>query len=239
MADDPIPPAPPGRSGSGAGLASQFGTRFLVTDTGRVEAFSDGVFAVAITILVLDLHSPPHPPGRLAGGLLTEWPAYLGYLISFAYIGVIWLNHHQAFNRIDLVDRGLHAANLTLLFTTAALPFPTGVLADTLQEQLTSTDARTAVVLYAIIAAAMCSSWLWIYAHLARHPGILADHVEPHYVRHGQIRSSAGLASYCLGGFLGWLVTPGIALAVFLLLPAFYFITSEGIPRARRRTTRP
>ncbi|MET8635577.1 TMEM175 family protein [Streptomyces sp. NPDC004096] len=72
---------------------------------------------------------------------MQQWPAYLGYLTSFASIGVIRLNHHQAFARIGVVDRGLRAADLTLLFTTAALPFPTGV-ADTLQEAVTSDDSE-------------------------------------------------------------------------------------------------
>ena len=179
--------------------------------------------------------TPAHHHDALFPALLHQWPVYLGYLISFAYIGVIWLNHHQAFTRIRTVDRGLHAANLALLFTTAALPFPTGVLSDTLQEQLASSDVRTAVALYALIAAAMCASWLWIYTHLTRHPAILDTSAEPHYVPHGQLRAAIGIASYLLGGALGWLITPTIALTVFLLLPAFYFITSEGIPGARTR----
>lgn len=209
------------------------GGRFQPADTGRVEAFSDAVLAIAITILVLGMSTPDHEPGRLLPALLHQWPVYLGYLTSFAYIGVIWLNHHQAFTRIRVVDRGLHVANLALLFTTAALPFPTSVLAEALQDDLTSTDARTAVALYALIAAAMCASWTWIFTHLARHQHILTDRIEPDYIRHGQLRSSLGLTSYLLGGLLGWLVAPAIALVVFLLLPVFYFLTSEGLPRGR------
>jgi uncharacterized membrane protein len=228
MTTEPDPPGGAERSGSG----------FQTTDTNRVEAFSDAVLAVAITILALQLGTPDHHPGGLLPALLGQWPVYLGYLISFAYIGVIWLNHHQAFTRIRTVDRGLHVANLALLFTTAALPFPTGVLSDALQEhlpQLTNTDVRTAVALYALIAAGMCASWLWIYTYLAHHPGILTPSIEPRYVRHGQLRASIGVVAYLLGALLGWLVTPTIALAVFLFLPAFYFLTSEGIPRARTR----
>ncbi|MBV9729693.1 MAG: DUF1211 domain-containing protein [Pseudonocardiales bacterium] len=219
------PAASPGGKPSAGG--------FQTTDTSRVEAFSDGVFAVAITILALDMHTPVHRPGGLLPALLHQWPVYLGYLISFAYIGVIWLNHHQAFTRIRTIDRGLHAANLALLFTTAALPFPTGVLADALQEHLDSADVRTAGALYALIAAAMCASWLWMYRHLAHHPDILETSAEAHYVPHGQLRAGAGIITYLLGGGLGWAITPGIALAAFLLLPVFYFLTSEGIPHPR------
>ncbi|MFJ9030434.1 TMEM175 family protein [Streptomyces sp. NPDC102274] len=204
---------------------------FQTTDTGRVEAFSDGVFAVAITILALEMATPAHRDGGLLSALLHEWPVYLGYLTSFAYIAVIWLNHHQAFTRIRAVDRGLHVSNLVLLFTTAALPFPTRVLSDALQEPITGADVRTAVALYALVAAAMCAAWVWIYVQLTRRPRLLTPTVEAQYVPHGLVRSAVGVAAYLLGGGLGWAITPGIALAVFLFLPLFYFATSEGIPR--------
>lgn len=206
---------------------------FQATDTGRVEAFSDAVLAIAITILALEMTSPRHPPGGLLPALLHQWPVYLGYLTSFVYIGVIWLNHHQAFTRVRIVDRGLHTANLALLFTTAALPFPTGVLSQALQENLSSADARTAVALYALIAAAMCASWVWIYVHLAWKPSIIAEWCESRYVPHGLLRSAAGIVTFVLGGLLGYLVSPVLALVVFLILPVFYFLTSEGLPRVR------
>jgi hypothetical protein len=87
----------------------------LQTETSRVEAFSDGVLAIAITLLVLDLRPPAHAPGQLVTGLLGQWPAYLGFVTSFLYIAVIWLNHHQTFARIRTVDRGLHFANIAVL----------------------------------------------------------------------------------------------------------------------------
>ncbi|HCA85250.1 MAG TPA: DUF1211 domain-containing protein [Streptomyces sp.] len=185
--------------------------------------------AIAITILALEMRPPEHGPDRLFQALLHQWPVYLGYLTSFGYIGVIWLNHHQAFTRIRTVDRGLHAANLALLLTTAALAFPTAVLSEALQENFTGTDARTAVALYALVAAAMCASWLWIYTHLSRHRDLLTSRAEPHYHRHGRLRAAAGIAGYALGGALGWLFHPAVALGVFALLPVFYFATSEGL----------
>jgi uncharacterized membrane protein len=208
---------------------------FQVTDTGRVEAFSDGVFAVAITILALEMGTPAHRDGGLLSALLDQWPVYLGYLTSFAYLGVIWLNHHQAFARIRVMDRGLHVANLAVLFIAAALPFPTGVLAHALQERITSADVRTAVALYALIAAALSASWVWIYYQLIRRPGLLEATVDARYVPQGLVRSAVGIVICLLGGVLGWAVNPGIALAMFLLLPLFYFATTEGIPGTRTR----
>ncbi|GAA1937490.1 TMEM175 family protein [Kitasatospora viridis] len=204
-------------------------SRFRRADTGRVEAFSDGVFAIAITILVLDLHPPAHPPGGLGHALLEQWPAYVGYLTSFAYIGVIWLNHHQAFTRLRSTDAGLHAANLSLLFTTAALPFPTAVVSTAFQHSLSDSDARTAVLLYACVAAAMCLSWYLLFRHLERTPALHVASMEPSFPRHGMVRSAAGVVGYLAAGLVGWAVQPVIAAVVFLLLPAFYGLTTEGL----------
>lgn len=77
-----------------------------LSETNRVEAFSDGVFAIVITLLVIDVRPPATQSGRLLHDLLAQWPTYLAYLTSFAYIGVIWLNHHALFRRVQRVDRG-------------------------------------------------------------------------------------------------------------------------------------
>lgn len=208
-------------------------SRFRRSETARAEAFSDGVFAIAATILVLGLAVPPHPAGTLGHALARTWPAYLGYLASFSYIAVIWLNHHQAFVRIRTMNRGLHAANLFILFMTAALAFPTEVVADAVQADLWGRDAKVATALYAGISAALCLSWMGLYSCLRHCPGLLEPAVEPDYVRQGIIRSGAGALVYCLVGVLGVLVTPLIALAAFVALPAFYFVTSEGLPTGR------
>ncbi|MFI2642331.1 TMEM175 family protein [Streptomyces sp. NPDC018610] len=207
--------------------------KFSRSETTRAEAFSDGVFAIAVTLLVLNLADPPHRPGGLGRALLAQWPAYLGYLASFGYVAVIWLNHHQAFVRIRTMDRGLHAANLFLLLTTGALSFPTAVVADALQADLTDADARVAVALYAGLAATMCLSWVALYRQLARRPELLHPDVEDAYVRHGRIRSWTGALAYTAAGLLGVFVAPLLAIAVFVALPVFYFVTSEGLPEAR------
>ncbi|MEV7127378.1 TMEM175 family protein [Streptomyces sp. NPDC093260] len=206
---------------------------FSRSETTRAEAFSDGVFAIAVTLLVLNLTDPPHRPGGLGRALLVQWPAYLGYLASFGYVSVIWLNHHQAFVRIRIMDRGLHAANLLMLLTTAALSFPTAVVADALQADLMDADARVAVALYAGLAAAMCLSWVVFYRQLARRPELLHPDAERTYVRHGRLRSWAGALAYAVAGLLGVFVAPLLAIGVFVVLPVFYFATSEGLPEGR------
>lgn len=208
-------------------------SRFYRSETARAEAFSDSVFAIAATILVLGLVAPPHRFGGLGHALVQQWPAYVGYLASFSYIAVIWLNHHQAFVRIRTMNRGLHAANLFMLFITAALAFPTDVVANAVQTDVSSADAKVAVALYAGVAAALCVSWMALYHQLRHCPELLEDTVESTYVRHGIIRSGIGALVYCAVGVLGVLVTPLIALAAFVVLPAFYFVTSEGLPGGR------
>ncbi len=93
-----------------------------LSETTRVEAFSDGVLAIVITLLVLDLHVPVHATGQLLHGLLLEWPVYFAYLASFLYVGVIWVNHHQLFSRVAIADGRLLWINLALLLATSVLP---------------------------------------------------------------------------------------------------------------------
>lgn len=82
------------------------------SDPGRAVAFSDGIFAIIITLLVLDLATPDVEPSQLLSGLLEQWSAYLAYLTSYLYVAVVWLNHKGAFKRIHPIDRGLNWANI-------------------------------------------------------------------------------------------------------------------------------
>ena len=109
-----------------------------------MEAFSDGVLAIVITLLVLDLRVPA-ARGAVTTELLSQWPAYLAYLASFAYVGVIWVNHHQLFTRIAAVNAGLLWRNLAL-FPTSVLPFPTGALGAAFQHG-THSNRTAAMVL--------------------------------------------------------------------------------------------
>jgi uncharacterized membrane protein len=102
--------------------------------TGRVEAFSDGVFAIAITLLVLDIHVPEPGNGTLGHELLAQWPTYAAYVISFLTIGIIWINHHAAFSRLRSVDHSILMWNLGLLLTVGILPFTTSLMATYLKE---------------------------------------------------------------------------------------------------------
>ena len=132
-------------------------------ETTRLEAFSDGVFAIAITLLILEIKVPEGPEVHDHGlwrALLDRWPSYVGYVISFVTIGIMWVNHHALFKYIRRVDRPLLLANLFLLMTISFLPYPTAVLA----EHLPDVDARTtAAVFYGgtLVVIAVAFNMLW------------------------------------------------------------------------------
>jgi uncharacterized membrane protein len=130
---------------------------------GRVEAFSDAVLAIAITLLVLPL-ADQGGSGTLAHRLGDQWPLYAAYLVSFVNIGTVWINHHSIFNRLRRVDHGVVLLNLLLLLVVSVLPFPTKVLGETLQDA-GPPDQRTAALLYTgtflCAATVFCGLWLW------------------------------------------------------------------------------
>ena len=132
----------------------------------RLEAFSDGVFAIAITLLVETIAQPLRY-GDLARQLADRWPSLAAYVVSFAVIGIMWLNHHTVFTHLEGVDRGLVFLNLLLLMTIAFLPYPTGVLGEALAK---GEGTRAAAFVYGSTMAVNAYAWagLWLYASRGR-----------------------------------------------------------------------
>jgi len=197
------------------------------SDPSRAVAFSDAVIAIVITLLVLDLRPPETEPGELLDGLLSEWPTYLAYAASYVYLAVIWLNHKAAFTRIREMDRGLQWANLGILATLALVPWPTAAIAETARTGNLE-DERVAVALYAIVGALLCLSWLVFFSYLARHPDLTKEEVSDSYFARERPRALIGVALYVAAGIAGFLIHPLVASVIFLLLPAFYGLTSHG-----------
>jgi uncharacterized membrane protein len=127
----------------------------------RVEAFSDGLFAIAITLLVLTI-AQPNNYSDLARQLGDRWPSLAAYVVTFAVIGIMWSNHHSIFAHFSRIDRGLNYLNLLLLMTVAFLPYPTGVFGEALRR---GEGARTAAVVYSVTMAVNAYAWaaLWLY----------------------------------------------------------------------------
>jgi uncharacterized membrane protein len=133
---------------------------------GRVEAFSDGVFAIAITLLVLTIPTPDDYQ-HLGSELADHWPAYAAYLVSFAVIGIMWVNHHTVFSHFERVDRNLVYLNLALLATIVFLPYPTGIFGEALQQ---GEGERVAAVVYSATMTVNAVLWaaLWLYGSSQR-----------------------------------------------------------------------
>lgn len=194
----------------------------------RVEALSDGVFAITITLLVIEIGRPEVGNGDLGSVLLHQWPEYLAFAVSFLYIGVVWLNHHALFAGIRNVDFGLNWINLGILGTSALVPFTTGVLASALVEG-TRADQQAAVALYGIVAALMSAAWLPVFPYLHRHPDLLVDHSEAWLFRAQRSRPWVGVVSFGAAAILGYLVGPVVAVPLFAWMIAYHAATSEGL----------
>jgi uncharacterized membrane protein len=164
--------------------------------TDRLETFSDGVFAIAITLLVLELDVPSDTHGDLWHALLEQWPSYLAYLVSFAVIGIIWVNHHGILALVARVDRPLLYLNLLLLLAVAGIPFPTALVAEHLQSP--GIDARVATAVYGgwavLVAVSFNLMWLWI----VHDRSLIHDHIDLAALRANTRRFSLGLVVYPL-----------------------------------------
>jgi uncharacterized membrane protein len=133
----------------------------------RLETFADGVFAIAATLLILNVDNQvSDQQGALGGRLLHIWPSYVAYGVSFLTIGIMWMNHHTLLSLIDHVDRRFLLANVFLLMCIAFMPFPTRLVAEHVRDD----GARDAALVYGfgMTATAICFSVVWFYAALGR-----------------------------------------------------------------------
>ena len=191
----------------------------MQSETQRVETFSDAVFAIAITLLILEIKIPTQEQGPLAAGLLRQWPSYLAFLVSFLYIGVMWINHHRLFTHIRKSDDVLLVLNLLLLLGVTVVPFPTAVLA----EHLHGPERRIAALIYnaTFLFIAVSFNALWRYA-VAR--GLLDSSVDRVAVEIISRRYAFGLVMYLACLALAWFNVHGslianIILSLFSMLP--------------------
>ena len=185
----------------------------------RLEAFSDGVFAIAITLLVIEIRPPTPAAGEsLARALWEQWPHYLGYFLSFLVLGVMWLNHHRIFEPAVRVDGIVLVLNLNLLLWAVLIPFPTAVVADFLREG--GDDAKTAVALYGGVILLAAISFTALFVGITRE-GIVDQLPTPEQVRAARLRFGLGVGVYTGAFLLSWL-SPSLALAAHATMAAYY-----------------
>ncbi len=183
--------------------------------TGRAEAFSDGVFAIAITLLVLSLRLPGR--GTLTSQLLAAWPQYFAYVVSFLTIGIMWMNHHTMLAHVERVDRPLLVLNLLLLMGIVAIPFPTVLVAD----NLTHPGATAAVVTYGLVMIAISFGFAGLWIYVATHSAALGTALPPEALRRSIPGFTGGLVAYVVATLIAFFSALA-ALIIFGLLAVYY-----------------
>jgi TMEM175 potassium channel family protein len=196
------------------------------TSTSRFETFSDGVFAIAATLLVLEFSVGAHS-ADLGRALLHLWPAYLAYVTSFLTIGIIWMNHHDCVETMARADRTLMFLNLLLLLTVAFLPFPTRLVADYLRRD----GEQAAVYAYDatfLLMAVIYNTW-WRYASGRRR--LIAERVPDAAVAAITRAFNPGVPMYA-AAFLVAVWSPLASVIVTFLIAAFYLPSAALFSRA-------
>jgi len=194
--------------------------------TGRLEAFSDGVFAIAATLLVLEFGLSAHQHD-LGSALLHLWPAYLAYATSFVTIGIIWMNHHFCLETVGRADRTLMFLNILLLLTIAFLPFPTRLVAEYLQKP----GEQTAVYAYDatfVLMAILYNVW-WRYARSGRR--LIREGVPDRALRAIDRAFTPGVPMY-VAAFLIAIWSPLASVVFTLAIAAFYLPSAALFNRA-------
>jgi uncharacterized membrane protein len=187
--------------------------------TTRLETFADGVFAIAATLLVLNVQLPDHTHA-LGHELLRLWPSYAAYAVSFLTIGIIWVNHHEVMNQIGRCDRVFLFLTVGFLLCIAFIPFPTRVLAQTVR----TGEGRWAAVLYGVVLTLTAAFFnaLWLYAV---HGGLLREDADPRVVS-GITRSyRPGVPLYLTATLVG-LASAAASASLYTAIALFYVLSS-------------
>lgn len=184
----------------------------------RTEAFSDGVFAVAITLLVLNVAVPHSGSRPLLRALTSLWPSYATYVVSFMTIGIMWVNHHSIFKCIRIVDRPLQFINLFLLMIITFIPFPTSLLGRYIEA---NRDSGLAAAVYGLVMVLMSIGFSALWGYTVYHPHLLAEGINPAAARATLPRFALGIVVYaaCIGIAF---ISAKVSLAVFAVIDAFY-----------------
>jgi uncharacterized membrane protein len=198
--------------------------------TSRLEAFSDGVFAIAATLLVLELRVPSDS-ADLVGALVRLWPAYAAYLVSFLTIGIIWVNHHTLLEHCKRVDRRFLYLNLMLLIAVGIVPFPTALVD---QYILSEHGATAALVVYGLGAILIAIAFSGIFFYATGDQRLVGDEATARRIRTEGRLFPIGLGSYTLGIALAF-VAPVASLAVYGLTAVFYALPILPLPSHERR----
>ena len=209
-------------------MAAQQGPAKIKHKKNRLEAFSDGVFAIAITLLVLEIAVPAVKGEHLLSELLHEWPVYLAYFISFMTIGAVWMEHSALVDALDHIDGVFMRLNLVLLLFCAFLPFPTRIMSEFAGDV---PGERVAVVFYGLVLL-MMTLMLLIMGRHAENEGLFGDDFEDERKERARVKYQLlpGLIAYVAGGALG-LLSPKLGVIIYLLIAIYLAIPIRDVTR--------
>jgi uncharacterized membrane protein len=193
-------------------------------ETARLEAFSDGVFAIAITLLVLDLKVPANlaQDQSLLGALADQWPAYFGFLTSFATIGIMWINHHHLFGMICRFDHPLLVLNAFLLLGVTFIPFPTAVMAAYVEKP----GAETAALFYSLTFVVIAIAFTLLWRHASGERKLIDPSVEAWQIEQINRAFRIGPATYVFAAMVAPF-SPPVSVAIILLLALFWALPAH------------
>ena len=188
----------------------------------RVEAFSDGVFAIAITLLGLTLKVPKLSDSSLLDALAREWPSFLAFVTSFATIGIVWINHHRLFTHIRRVSHGLLMWNGLLLMAVSLIPFTTELVAAYIGRD----GATEAAMVYAASQMFVTLAFNLLWRHVTRRKRLVDLHIKAPAVRRINLQYRFGPLLYLVSLFVAFAsalasVVLDVAFTAFFALPAF------------------
>jgi uncharacterized membrane protein len=199
--------------------------------TARLETFADGVFAIAATLLIIDVSV--HAPGEQLGrAILDAWPSYAAYAVSFVTIGIMWINHHDCMKQIGAVDRAFMVINLLLLMCIAFVPFPTRLIADHFHDD----GLRAAALTYGVTltVTAICFNLFWFYAVHNRR--LLEPDADPTVVAGISRAFFPGVPLYGSATLLA-LWSPKASIVLFAAVALFYVVEATVFARGKPQTS--
>ncbi|MDM8214239.1 TMEM175 family protein [Enterococcus hirae] len=202
--------------------------------TDRVQAFSDGIYAILITILVLQFVVPDYTAGHLQAAVFAQWPILFTYVLSFSYIGVLWLFHHDLFAHLARTTAMLNVLNMGSLFFVTLMTYATSLFAEAITHQ-NMADKRFAFALYALLEFLISASYYVLYSYLLRHQRLLAKSQEYAYFSHLKYSPLLGASIY-LVAFIASFFSTVISLIFIVSGILFHFAAYWRASKVGRKT---
>jgi uncharacterized membrane protein len=192
--------------------------------TARLEAFSDGVFAVAITLLILEINVPGGE--HLWHQLKEEWPSFASFFVSFWVIGIIWVNHHGLLDHLKRTDRQVLYLNLLVLMTVVFIPFSTALMAEHLKS---GADERVAAIVYALAFFAMGIAFNFFWTYVIKHRRELGVEIPDEEIRRTSISFMIGSPIYAVAVITAF-ISPAVVLIIVAAVAVYYMVAGMRSP---------